>query len=203
MDVSCVDISGVGEYQTLIEWSSDMLMQGCFVEFACSSVSFLARMDEVQEELLYYPRHWRRHKQKVKVFRFKFFMWWARRCQASYPVPVTGLVNVFMSSLMLFIVLANVLLSFVCWLNSATHFYKFDTTLFILWSIQWLIFLFLVLLLAHLSTKCSWWAIVISQCPSSVVRRASCVVRRQQFVLKANSSWTLGPMWFKLHRNVA
>ena len=22
----------------------------------------------------------------------KFFMWWARRCQASYPVPVTGLV---------------------------------------------------------------------------------------------------------------
>ena len=24
-------------------------------------------------------------------------------------------------------------------------------------------------LLAHLSTKCSWWAIVISQCPLSVV----------------------------------
>ena len=36
-------------------------------------------------------------------------------------------------------------------------------------------------LLAHLATKCSWWAIVISQCPSSVMRR-------QQFVLKANSS---------------
>jgi len=33
--------------------------------------------------------------------------------------------------------------------------------------------------LAHLSTKCSWWAIVVSGCPSSVVvRRASCVVRR-------------------------
>ena len=30
--------------------------------------------------------------------------------------------------------------------------------------------------LAHLSTKCSWWAIVISQCPSSVVRCVSCVV---------------------------
>ena len=24
----------------------------------------------------------------------KFFMWWARHCQASYPVPVTGLVNI-------------------------------------------------------------------------------------------------------------
>ena len=23
----------------------------------------------------------------------KFFMWWARRCQASFPVPVTGLVS--------------------------------------------------------------------------------------------------------------
>jgi len=33
--------------------------------------------------------------------------------------------------------------------------------------------------LAHLSTKCSWWAIVVSGCPSSVVvRRPSCVVRR-------------------------
>ena len=29
----------------------------------------------------------------VKVFTFKFFMWWARRCQASCPVPVTGLVS--------------------------------------------------------------------------------------------------------------
>jgi len=35
------------------------------------------------------------------------------------------------------------------------------------------------ILLAHLSTKCSWWAIVVSSCPSSVVvRRASCVVCR-------------------------
>jgi len=33
--------------------------------------------------------------------------------------------------------------------------------------------------LAHLSTKCSWWAIVVSGCPSSVVvRRATCVVLR-------------------------
>jgi len=33
--------------------------------------------------------------------------------------------------------------------------------------------------LAHLSTKCSWWAIVVSGCPSlSVVRRPSCVVRQ-------------------------
>jgi len=36
-----------------------------------------------------------------------------------------------------------------------------------------------ILLLAHLSTKCSWWAIVVSGCPSSVVvRRASSVVRQ-------------------------
>jgi len=34
-------------------------------------------------------------------------------------------------------------------------------------------------LLAHLSTKCSWWAIVVSGCPSSVVVcRASSVERR-------------------------
>ena len=32
------------------------------------------------------------------------------------------------------------------------------------------------LFLAHLSTKCSWWAIVVSQCPSCVVRRPSCGV---------------------------
>ena len=32
--------------------------------------------------------------------------------------------------------------------------------------------------LAHLSTKCSWWAIVVSQCPSSVVRCPSSVVPR-------------------------
>ena len=34
------------------------------------------------------------------------------------------------------------------------------------------------ILSAHLSTKCSWWAIVVSQFPSSVVRRPSCVVHR-------------------------
>ena len=28
----------------------------------------------------------------AKSLTLKFFMWWARRCQASYPVPVTGLV---------------------------------------------------------------------------------------------------------------
>jgi len=37
--------------------------------------------------------------------------------------------------------------------------------------------------LAHLSTKCSWWAIVVSGCPSCVVvRRVSCVVRRPSCV---------------------
>ena len=30
--------------------------------------------------------------QNVEVFTLKFFMGWARCCQASYPVPVTGLV---------------------------------------------------------------------------------------------------------------
>ena len=29
----------------------------------------------------------------AKSLTLKFFMWWARRCQASYPVPVTGLVS--------------------------------------------------------------------------------------------------------------
>ena len=40
---------------------------------ACDSPvhSFLARLDEVQEELLYYPRH--RRQQNVKVFTLKFF----------------------------------------------------------------------------------------------------------------------------------
>ena len=39
------------------------------------------------------------------------------------------------------------------------------------------------LFLAHLSTNCSWWAIVVSGCPSSVVvRRASSVVRRASSV---------------------
>ena len=28
----------------------------------------------------------------AKSLMLSFFMWWARRCQASYPVPVTGLV---------------------------------------------------------------------------------------------------------------
>ena len=37
------------------------------------------------------------------------------------------------------------------------------------------------ILLAHLSTKCSWWAIVVNGCPLSVVvcRPSSCVVRRR------------------------
>ena len=53
--------------------------------------AFLPHLDEVQEELLYYPcrRRWQRRRyQNVKVFTLKFFMWWARRCQGNYPVPV-------------------------------------------------------------------------------------------------------------------
>ena len=38
---------------------------------------FLARLNKVQEELLHYPQC--RRLQNVKVFTFKFFMWWARR----------------------------------------------------------------------------------------------------------------------------
>ena len=36
---------------------------------------FLARLDQVQEELLYYPQcqRWRRRQQNVKVFTLKFF----------------------------------------------------------------------------------------------------------------------------------
>ena len=62
------------------------------------------------------------------------------------------------------------------------------------------------LLLAHLSTKCSWWAIVVSGCPSSVVvRRASSVVRRPSSV----NIWCLhsrghicDPILIKLWQNV-
>ena len=38
------------------------------------------------------------------------------------------------------------------------------------------------LFLAHLSTRCSRWAIVITLCPASVVSRPSSVVCRQQFI---------------------
>ena len=48
------------------------------------SLPILARLDKVQEELLYYPR--RRRLQNVKVF---YVMG-----RASYPVSVTGLVAV-------------------------------------------------------------------------------------------------------------
>ena len=34
----------------------------------------LARLEEVQEELLYYPQRWRQRQQNVKVFTLKFFM---------------------------------------------------------------------------------------------------------------------------------
>ena len=52
------------------------------------------------------------------------------------------------------------------------------------------------LFLAHLSTKCSWWAIVVSQCPSCFVRRASYVIRRaaSTIALKAYSAYTPGPI---------
>ena len=41
--------------------------------------------------------------------------------------------------------------------------------------------------LAHLSTKCSWWAIVISLCPSSVVRALSTFCFKQ-LLLQNNST---------------
>ena len=53
----------------------------------------------------------------------------------------------------------------------------------------------LLCFLAYLSTKCSWWAIVSSQCPSSV-RRPSCVVRRaaSTIALKAYFFYTPRPI---------
>ena len=66
---------------------------------------------------------------------------------------------------------------------------------------------FLFVLLAHLSTKCSGWAIVTGLCPSSVVRRPSSVVRRASsvvrklFYLNIFSSETTHLIWTKLHRN--
>jgi len=68
--------------------------------------------------------------------------------------------------------------------------------------------LFLLSFLAHLSTKCSGWAIVTSLCPSSVVvRRAASVVRRaacsvcKLFCLNIFSSETTHWILTKLHRN--
>ena len=53
--------------------------------------------------------------------------------------------------------------------------------------------------LAHLSTKCSGWAIVIGLCPlSSIVRRASSVVRKL-FYLNTFSSETAHWILTKLH----
>jgi len=69
-------------------------------------------------------------------------------------------------------------------------------------------FMFSVIFLAHLSTKCSGWAIVTGLCPSSVVvRRPPCVVRcascvvRKLFYLNIFSSETTNWILTKLHRN--
>ena len=43
--------------------------------------------------------------------------------------------------------------------------------------------------LAHLSMKCAWWAIVVSQCPSSIMGHAAWTI-----ALKAYSSYTPGPI---------
>ena len=58
------------------------------------------------------------------------------------------------------------------------------------------IYIFFCCLFAHLSMKCSWWTIVVSQCPSCVVRRPSWVVCRvaSTIALKAYSSYTPGPI---------
>ena len=37
----------------------------------------------------------------AKSLMLKFFMWWARRCQASYPVLMTGLVPCYIENGML------------------------------------------------------------------------------------------------------
>ena len=56
--------------------------------------------------------------------------------------------------------------------------------------------------LAHLSTTCSRWAVVISQCPSSIISQPSFVVRHAAptIALKAYSSYTPRPMDSKLGR---
>ena len=55
----------------------------------------------------------------------------------------------------------------------------------------------LLCFLAYLSTKCSWWAIVVSQCPSCVVRRAASTI-----ALKAYFSYTPRPMTRYLVRSI-
>ena len=53
------------------------------------SVLFSSSPGQSPGRAMYNP--WWRRWQNVKVFTLKFFMRRARRCQASYPVPVTGL----------------------------------------------------------------------------------------------------------------
>ena len=61
----------------------NILRQKFCVKFSFAYIfeSFLARLDKVQEELLYYPRRWswcqrwrRRREQNVKVFPLNFFV---------------------------------------------------------------------------------------------------------------------------------
>ena len=57
-----------------------------------------------------------------------------------------------------------------------------------------------MLFLTHLSMKCSRWVIVIGHCPSSRMCDVSSIMLRQQFALKAYSSYTHGPIDSKLGR---
>ena len=60
----------------------------------------------------------------------------------------------------------------------------------------------LFLFLAHLSTTCSGWAIMIALCPASIVRRATCVMRLPQFTSNDISSVTTGRISTKVDRIV-
>ena len=50
-------------------------------------LELLARLDEVQEELLYYRRRWRRYKQNVKSFYVKVFYVMAKALSGELSCP--------------------------------------------------------------------------------------------------------------------
>ena len=80
----------------------------------------------------------------AKSLMLKFFMWWARRCQASYPVAVTGLVLISHQNHMLWPLIWTVSLRRFSW-GVTTCFYakltkiipNYHEILPLIWSSAW------------------------------------------------------------------
>ena len=87
-------------------------------------------------------------------------------------------------------------------LSAFRTFVRFALVWFCHFPLPLSLLLFLLLFLAHLSTKCLWCDIVIGQCPSFVVHRSSFVVRRaaSTIALKTYIFYIPWPMDSKLGR---